>query len=46
VERLETLLLGVEGIEPEENAFSEVAAVGVDGAAVPDVVGCIWKGRA
>lgn len=42
MEWLQALLLGVEGVEPEEDAFAEVAAVCVDGATISDVVGCVW----
>ena len=44
VQRLQALLLRVERVQPEEDALAEVAAVGVDGAAVSDVVGCVGVG--
>ena len=44
-EGLEHLLLHVERVHPERDAALEVAHVGVDGAAVPDVVGRVRVGR-
>lgn len=46
MEWFQTLLLGVEGVEPEEDALAEVAAVCVDGSTVSDIVGCVRVGGA
>jgi len=45
-ERLEHLLLHVERVHPQRDAPFEVAHVGVDGAAVADVVGRVGVGGA